>query len=89
VFDLEQALSKWRKAHRRMASIEDGDMAELESHLRDEVERLVKAGRTEEEAFAEAVQTNAGRGCREGALAGPPGTGARLPRGVSRLGVPP
>jgi putative ABC transport system permease protein len=89
VFDLEQALSKWRKAHRRMASIEDGDLAELESHLRDEVERLVGAGRTEEEAFAEAVRTSAGpeEVARELFLSSP-GRRSGLPRRVSRLGVP-
>jgi len=88
VFDLEQALAKWKKSHRRMASIEDGDLAELESHLRDEVERLIKAGRTGEEAFAEAVRTNAGpeEVARELSLAHP-GRRARLPRGVSRLGA--
>jgi putative ABC transport system permease protein len=89
VFDLEQTLAKWKKAHRRMASIEDGDLAELESHLRDDVERLVKTGLSEEEAFAEVVRTSAGpeEVARELSLAHP-GRGARLPRGVSRLGVP-
>jgi len=89
MFDLDKALREWKKSHRRMASIEDGDLAELESHLRDEVGRLAQAGRSEEEAFAEAVRTSAGPEdvARELSIAHP-GRRARLPRGVSRLGVP-
>lgn len=62
MFDLEKAISEWKKAMRRSPSIEDGDMAELEPYLRDKVEDLTSRGLSLEEAFrtAEAEFRRAG-----------------------------
>jgi putative ABC transport system permease protein len=61
-FDLEQAISEWKKTMRRSPSIEDGDLAELERYLRDKVEDLIRRGSGPEEAFraAEAEFRRAG-----------------------------
>jgi hypothetical protein len=51
-FDLEEAIGKWR---RRMDAAGLGSPAhldELDSHLREDIERLMKLGLTESEAFA-------------------------------------
>jgi putative ABC transport system permease protein len=62
MFDLEGAVSEWKKAMRQSPSIEDGDMAELERYLRDKVEDLTRQGLSPEEAFrtAEAEFRRAG-----------------------------
>ena len=55
MFDLEEALSKWR---RQMAAdgIERSDVLdELESHLRDDIDQHLRAGVSAEEAFALAL----------------------------------
>jgi len=55
MFNLEQSIVEWR---RQMASggIKDSDtLAELESHLREDVERRIDAGASAEQAFREAV----------------------------------
>jgi putative ABC transport system permease protein len=62
MFDLEKAIIGWRRGQRRSPSIEDGDLAELEAHLRDEIDSLIDKGLSEEEAFNEAVRKNAGPG---------------------------
>lgn len=51
MFQLEQAIGNWRRAMQQGGRTSAEDVAELESHLRDEIEQL--AGRTldEEEAF--------------------------------------
>jgi putative ABC transport system permease protein len=54
MFDLEQAVAEWLKAMRRKQSLHDGDMAELEAHLRDKVEDLVELGLEPQEAFRRA-----------------------------------
>lgn len=53
---LEQKISHWRKQLHEHAGLEDGFVEELESHLRDEIEALVKTGMNEEMAFAQAVE---------------------------------
>jgi putative ABC transport system permease protein len=55
MFDLEQAIRGWRKQLNLCEALEDGSKTELECHLRDKIEYLVGRGRSEEEAFAEAV----------------------------------
>jgi len=55
MFDLDQAISNWRK---QMAAggIKPSDVLdELESHLREDVERRIRGGATAERAFREAV----------------------------------
>jgi putative ABC transport system permease protein len=62
MFDLERAISEWKKAMRQSPSIEDGDLVELERYLRDKVEDLTCQGLSPEEAFraAEAEFLRAG-----------------------------
>jgi len=55
MFTIENAIQNWKHQLRANPAFEDGDIAELESHIRDEINRLIKAGATEEEAFREAV----------------------------------
>jgi len=54
-FDLERAVAEWRKGLRRNPALEDGQAAELEASLRDEIEELVKDGVDPEAAFRQAV----------------------------------
>ncbi len=55
MFDLEDAIKQWRKDLNHSEALEDGAKTELECHLRDKIEYLASQGRSEEEAFAEAV----------------------------------
>ena len=56
MFDLEEAITKWRKAMMAssVSSIEELD--ELESHLRDEIEEQTRSGISQERAFAIAIE---------------------------------
>ncbi|MBN1938239.1 MAG: ABC transporter permease [Candidatus Aminicenantes bacterium] len=54
MFDLEQAVAEWLKEMRRKQALQDGDMTELEAHLRDKVEDLAGKGLGPEEAFQKA-----------------------------------
>ena len=54
-FDLEQAIAEWRRELRRNPALEDGQAAELEASLRDEIEDLVEKGQGPETAFRHAV----------------------------------
>ncbi|MDH4198495.1 MAG: ABC transporter permease, partial [Candidatus Aminicenantes bacterium] len=51
MFDLQEELRKWRRNMRRNPGLTDGDVAEQESHLREEIARLVGDGLDEEAAF--------------------------------------
>ena len=55
MFDLEKAIKTWRKNLNHSEALEDGAKTELECHLRDKIEYLTGQGRSEEEAFVEAV----------------------------------
>jgi putative ABC transport system permease protein len=55
MFDLEKSIRDWKKGLRRLASLEDGAIAELESHLRDEIDRRRKLGLDDQSAFEKAV----------------------------------
>ena len=57
MFDLDKAVRSWRKNMASNESLEDGTLAELESHLLDEIDRLSEAGKSLREAFGQAVQT--------------------------------
>ena len=46
----------WRKRIEADAALEPGQIAEVESHLRDKVDDLTARGRTPEQAFDEAVR---------------------------------
>ena len=54
MFDLEQTIKKWKKTMQKSQAIQDGDLTELESYLRDKIEDLVGRGTSEEEAFQKA-----------------------------------
>ena len=56
MFDLEKAIREWRKSLFRSENLEEADVAELESHIRDEVARLVREGLDEETAFRKAIE---------------------------------
>jgi len=64
MFDLEKAVTEWKRAMRRSPSIEDGDLAELERYLRDKVEDQTRQGLSLEDAF----KTGAAEFLRAGAL---------------------
>jgi len=55
MFDLEHAIAEWRRTFRKIPSLEDGVLAELETHLREEIGRRVVSGSSEEAAFAAAT----------------------------------
>jgi len=56
MFELKNAIVKWKKSLRKNEALEEGYIAELESHLRDEITALMNKGMNEEEAFSSAVQ---------------------------------
>jgi hypothetical protein len=57
MFDLEKAIREWRKGLAKNEALEDGYIAELESHLRDEIDNQVRLGANEEEAFRKSVES--------------------------------
>jgi len=54
-FDLDKAIAEWSRRLKRSGALEDGMIAELQAHLRDEVEDLVGQGKSPEDAFHEAT----------------------------------
>jgi hypothetical protein len=50
-FDLTERLRHWRSALRNRPAIREEDIEELESHLRDTMDALLKSGLSQEEAF--------------------------------------
>lgn len=56
MFDLERAVSEWRRQMRR-AGLGIEVIAELEGHIRDEVDQQIASGADAEQAFAAAVQS--------------------------------
>ncbi len=55
MFDLEKAIREWKKDFHKYPVFEDGIIADIELHLRDEFESQKKAGLDSEEAFRAAV----------------------------------
>ncbi|MFC2168045.1 ABC transporter permease [Acidobacteriota bacterium] len=55
MFELERAIQQWKKSLWKNEALEDGYIVELESHLRDEIDHLLKNGKTEEQAFKTAL----------------------------------
>jgi putative ABC transport system permease protein len=55
MFDLEKAIQRWRETLRRNESLEEAFIVELESHLRDEVDRSCREGASVDEAFRKAA----------------------------------
>jgi putative ABC transport system permease protein len=56
MFDLEKAIRQWRKTLKKNQAFEDGYVAELESHLRDEYESQCKKSIPMEEAFQKSLE---------------------------------
>jgi len=54
MFDLEDAIREWKKSLRKNEILEDGHIAELESHLREEIDHLIDGGISEKDAFRKA-----------------------------------
>jgi hypothetical protein len=59
MFDLEKEIRSWLKTLRRSENLEDSDIAELESHLRDEIDHQIGKGLDEEGAFRAALEKSA------------------------------
>ena len=55
MFNLENEISNWKKLLRKSQALEDGYIEELESHLRDEIDKGLSKNLGDEEAFNEAV----------------------------------
>ena len=54
--ELETQIASWTQYLRRRRAVAGADVEELEGHLRDQVDHLVKAGLSEEEAFFVAIK---------------------------------
>ncbi len=52
-FDIDKAIAEWSRDMKRRAALEDGAIAELKTHIRDEVEDLIEQGTSPEDAFHE------------------------------------
>ena len=57
MFDLEQSIAEWRKQMLAAGIKSPVPLEELESHLREEIERRMKSGLTEQVALHSAIQT--------------------------------
>jgi len=55
MFNLEKEIHRWKKSLGRSAELEYGDIAELESHIRDEIRGYINIGMDEEAAFRKAT----------------------------------
>ena len=53
MFDLEKEINLWLSQLRKDSSFEDGDIAELEDHIRDGIEFKFESRLSAEEAFIE------------------------------------
>ncbi|UCE42564.1 MAG: ABC transporter permease [Candidatus Aminicenantes bacterium] len=56
MFDREKAIKQWRKKLMKNASMEDGYIEEMESHLRDVIEDKIKLGMIDEQAFIASIK---------------------------------
>jgi putative ABC transport system permease protein len=59
MFNLEKEIRDWLRALRKSENLEDSDIAELESHLRDEIDHQIERGLSEEAAFRVALEKSA------------------------------
>ena len=55
MFDLKRAIQEWKRGLKKLESFEDGYIAELESHFRDEFDHQKSSGLSDEEAFIKAA----------------------------------
>ena len=56
MFDLERSIHAWKTSLRKEETFEDGTVADLEAHLRDVIDELMREGRSAEDAFREAAE---------------------------------
>ncbi len=56
MFELEKAIRDWKKSLFRSQNMEEPDIAELESHIRDEIDNLMNEGLDEATAFRKAIE---------------------------------
>jgi len=56
MFNLENAIQNWKRSLKRNPSFEEGQIKEMETHLRDEIDELIDSGCTEKEAFNRTVE---------------------------------
>src|SRR5689334_8028346 len=56
MFDLDQAIANWRRQMQAAGIKSSETLAELESHLREDVERKMQSGAGEAKAFAAALE---------------------------------
>ena len=57
LFSLEKAIQQWTKKLRKYDAYEEGQIYEMEDHLRSEIQQLQNQSYTEEEAFKKAIET--------------------------------
>ena len=57
MFDLEKSIQQWKKEFLKNEALEDGMIAEMESHLRDEIDSLKAQGWSIKSAFKRAVDS--------------------------------
>ena len=55
MFDLEKEIKNWLRNLRKNPGFEDGDIEEIEDHVRDSIEHHIDIGFTEEEAFRKSI----------------------------------
>lgn len=55
MFNLENAIKDWKRKLRKNRGYEDGDIEELESHLRDRIDALLNEGFSEQSSFSKAT----------------------------------
>ena len=55
MFDLESEIQNWIKGLRSNPSFEDGDIEEIEIHIRDSIESNIYKGSSPEESFYNAT----------------------------------
>jgi putative ABC transport system permease protein len=56
MFNFEKAIREWKKTLFRSQNMDEADVAELESHVREETKRFVREGLDEETAFHMAIE---------------------------------
>jgi hypothetical protein len=56
MFELEKEIQRWTRKLGRGRNLEEAYVAELESHVRDEITRFIKDGMSEEAAFRAATE---------------------------------
>ncbi len=55
-FDLEKNIQRWLQDHSKTGSFEDGQLAEIEDHLRTKIQRTIEQGSDEQRAFEKAIE---------------------------------